>query len=247
MIAPLMKAAPAQPSGAGANFAAPASLTAMKRSVAPSSSSASLSGSPPSGSSFSPFATATSSLSQPVQVVAASAATHKSMLAGSAAQPAGAGAGPAGADAARAIQTFSCPDCGRSFKRGSLMKHQRICKKVFKQKREQFDSGKARTHDLVVGEEDEEGEDDEDEDGAEDRPRTAAPKKVPAATAASKGAGREETKEEAAAAAAAASAKNWKDESQGLREAMRRAKQEKARFAQSNALGIDMKMMMMHK
>ncbi|CAJ1382035.1 unnamed protein product [Effrenium voratum] len=34
-----------------------------------------------------------------------------------------------------------CPDCGRSFKAESLEKHKKICKKVFQQKRKQFNSG----------------------------------------------------------------------------------------------------------
>ena len=77
-----------------------------------------------------------------------------------------------------------------------------------------------------------EEEEDDDEDG---RPRTAAPGAVAAAKA-KKGVatGEQEHKES-----------NWKDQSAGLREAMRRAKLEKAKFGQSNAMGIDMSKMMM--
>jgi len=37
-----------------------------------------------------------------------------------------------------------CPDCGRSFNRESLTRHIKICKKVFVQKRKQFNSAQAR-------------------------------------------------------------------------------------------------------
>ncbi|CAJ1343710.1 unnamed protein product [Effrenium voratum] len=37
-----------------------------------------------------------------------------------------------------------CPDCGRSFKAESLEKHKKICKKVFQQKRKQFNSAANR-------------------------------------------------------------------------------------------------------
>lgn len=37
-----------------------------------------------------------------------------------------------------------CPDCGRKFKEESLEKHTRICKKVFQQKRKQFNSAANR-------------------------------------------------------------------------------------------------------
>ncbi|CAE7457839.1 zc2hc1a [Symbiodinium pilosum] len=41
-----------------------------------------------------------------------------------------------------------CPDCGRSFKAESLEKHKKICKKVFQQKRKQFNSAANRLGDL---------------------------------------------------------------------------------------------------
>lgn len=37
-----------------------------------------------------------------------------------------------------------CPDCGRSFKADSLERHKKICKKVFQQKRKQFNSAANR-------------------------------------------------------------------------------------------------------
>lgn len=37
-----------------------------------------------------------------------------------------------------------CPDCGRSFKADSLERHKQICKKVFQQKRKQFNSAANR-------------------------------------------------------------------------------------------------------
>ena len=49
-----------------------------------------------------------------------------------------------------------CPDCGRSFKASSLEKHKTICKKVFQQKRKQFNSAASRlgefdnAHELIA-------------------------------------------------------------------------------------------------
>ena len=77
------------------------------------------------------------------------------------------------------------------------------------------------------------GEEEEDED-EEGRPRTAAP-----------GAGAAAKPKKGAAAGEEHKESNWKDQSAGLREAMRRAKLEKAKFGQSNAMGIDMSKMMM--
>ena len=77
-----------------------------------------------------------------------------------------------------------------------------------------------------------EEEEEEDEDG---RPRTAATGAGAAAKA----------KKAAAAGEPEHKESHWKDQSAGLREAMRRAKLEKARFGQSNAMGIDMSKMMM--
>lgn len=142
-----------------------------------------------------------------------------------------AAAAAAGEGGVRAIQTFSCPDCRRNFKRGSLMKHQKVCKKVFSSKRGPFDSAKMRTQDLAKYQDATEEEEAAAEEG--DRPRTAMAKKD-----------REEAKEQTSTAPAASS-KDWKDKSESLREAMRRAKQQKAQFGTSNKMGIDMRAMMM--
>ena len=40
--------------------------------------------------------------------------------------------------------TYPCPDCGRSFNQQALMKHKKICKKVFQKKRKAFDMTKQR-------------------------------------------------------------------------------------------------------
>jgi len=42
-----------------------------------------------------------------------------------------------------------CQDCGRSFNSESIEKHKRVCKKVFKQKREQFNSAANRLGEFV--------------------------------------------------------------------------------------------------
>lgn len=190
----------------------PAELTPIKRNPLSSPT-----GSPAS----SPFATATSTFTRPAP------------LGSPAGSPKAADGG--GATGVRQVQTFSCPDCRRNFKRGSLLKHQKICKKVFQTKRGPFDSTKARTQDLgleailyqdATEEEERDNDDANDDDAA--RPRTGMPKP------------REETKEQQQDGA---KDKSWKDQSESLREAMRRAKKNKS-FASSNMMGIDLRAMM---
>jgi len=41
-------------------------------------------------------------------------------------------------------QLYPCKDCGRTFREEVIKKHEKICKKVFKQKRKQFDTKKKR-------------------------------------------------------------------------------------------------------
>jgi hypothetical protein len=187
----------------------------------------------PAGSpvAASPFATASSTLSRP---------------GGLAASPTAAAAVIESGGGVRAVVTVPCPDCGRNFKRGSLMKHAKVCKKVFgAPSRAQFDSAKVRAQALGLDYED--GEED-DEDEGEERPRTAA--YVRPTTAGVRkplpGGKHEESKEQSSSSDPKAPAK-WKQSSEGLREAMRRAKKEKAVFAQSSALGIDMRSMMMKR
>jgi hypothetical protein len=188
--------------------------------------------SPPAGSpvAASPFATASSTLSRP---------------GGLASSPTAAAAVIESGGGVRAVVTVPCPDCGRNFKRGSLMKHAKVCKKVFgAPSRAQFDSAKVRAQALGLDYED--GEED-DEDEGEERPRTAA--YVRPTTAGVRkplpGGKHEESKEQSSSDPKAPA--KWKQSSEGLREAMRRAKKEKAVFAQSSALGIDMRSMMMKR
>ena len=138
--------------------------------------------------------------------------------------------------AVRQVQTFSCPDCRRNFKRGSLLKHQKVCKKVFQSKRGPFDSSKARTSDLGLDElEGYQDANEEEEDAAESgiRPMTSG-------GPGSKKKSDEEMKEQDTPS----KEKTWKDQSESLREAMRRAKQQKKAFAASNQMGIDLRAMM---
>jgi hypothetical protein len=140
----------------------------------------------------------------------------------------------------RCQPVFSCPDCGRSFKRGSLIKHQKICKKVFKQKREVFDSSKLRTQEIsaaIIDGEEYEEEECEGDDEAAARPRTAAPMQPQQQSKPA-----EEVKEQSPCLSKA----NWKDQSESLREAMRRAKASKKNqpIVAANAMGIDMRAMM---
>lgn len=41
-------------------------------------------------------------------------------------------------------ERLECPTCGRKFKEEALMKHEKVCKKVFVQKRKVFDTKKQR-------------------------------------------------------------------------------------------------------
>merc|ERR1711933_445242 len=52
------------------------------------------------------------------------------------------------AEDANAGPLVPCQECGRKFKAESLEKHLRVCKKVFQQKRKQFDSAANRLGDL---------------------------------------------------------------------------------------------------
>jgi len=182
--------------------------------------------SPPAGSpvAASPFATASSGLTRSNALSSPTAA---------AGLPEGVGV--------RQVVTVPCPDCGRNFKRGSLMKHAKVCKKVFGATRTQFDSSKARTQALGIEEDGEDdGEEDEEEERPYVRPTTAGMRKpLP-------GGKNEESKEQSSPDKGGKDTAKWKQSSEGLREAMRRAKKERAVFAQSSAMGIDMRSMM-HK
>lgn len=141
VIFPLKAAPRVDTAGAAAAPSTSGGLTPLKRNpfASPTAASAAAAAAP----NASPFATATSGFTRPAPLGSPTAAASGGAD--------GAGAG----SAVRAVQTFSCPDCGRSFKRGSLMKHQKVCKKVFKQKREQFDSAKVRTQGLTQGDDEE--------------------------------------------------------------------------------------------
>lgn len=116
------------------------------------------------------------------------------------------------------------------------MKHQKVCKKVFQTKRGPFDSSKARMADLP-----EEFQDATEEEEAQAetgiRPMTGAVRPGTSAGGAGVKKPKEETKEQDPVKES-----TWKDQSESLREAMRRAK--KAAFASSNQMGIDMRAMM---
>jgi hypothetical protein len=168
-----------------------------------------------------------------------------------------------GGTTVRALPTFSCADCGRNFKRGSLMKHQKVCKKVFRTKRAAFDSSLGRTQEVLAAmkegadddaEEGEDGEDAGEEEGEEETVTAAVAQKqafkvVSASFSGNVGLGggssKSKASEEMKEQLEPVDKNSWKDQSESLREAMRQAKKSMgANTMGGNSMGIDMRAMM---
>ncbi|GBG31944.1 Zinc finger C2HC domain-containing protein CBG14627 [Hondaea fermentalgiana] len=94
---------------------------------------------------------------------------------------------------------YPCPSCGRKFRKPTLEKHSKVCKKVFKQKREAFDTTQARLK------------------GVMQNPDDARVVK----SALSKGASRAGAARASSGATKKSGGNKWKKQSQALREAMK--------------------------
>jgi len=124
-------------------------------------------------------------------------------------------------DERRAANLLECPDCSRKFKRQAFIVHQKSCRSVFGEKREQFDSSEKRL------------------EGISDGPALPTPPKTGISQKKSNSFIKEQSAEEEERK------QKWKQESEKLREQMKAAKNRLGpSFEHGPSSGVDMSRMM---